>query len=164
MRQKRMIVIGAWLLLLVGAGVLFAGRGETGADPMQTRELTRDGAAEPGFAVAVNEAEMTALWQGLVQPRERPEVDFAREWVLAAFMGEKPTGGFRVTIDQVERRGEEIRAQISEREPGPDDFVTMVFTYPGQVVAVERPSEAGVYTLIIHNRAGEEKARLSLTF
>lgn len=135
-----------------------------GGDGLQVRELSRDGMKSPGYHVAVDEASMDALWGRLVQPQERPPVDFSREWVLGAFMGERPTGGYRITIEEVSLKGRRLTAIVTRREPGPEDFVTMVFTYPGHVVAVQRPEEPGDYTLILQSPQGERLGQLEVRF
>lgn len=152
------------VVLLVAAGAFLAARAMMGGDRLQIRELSRDGMRSPGYHVAVDEQSMTALWSRLVQPQERPAVDFTREWVLGAFMGERPTGGYRIDIQEVRLKGREITAVVTQKQPGPDDFVTMVFTYPGHVVAVERPPEPGEYTLVVQNPQGEPVSRLELRF
>ena len=58
--------------------------------------------------------------------------------LIMVALGEKPTGGYDVTIQQV-TRGEHGQwlAEVKITEPGPDDMVTQAITYPYALVAVE---------------------------
>ena len=58
--------------------------------------------------------------------------------LIMVSLGEKPTGGYDVTIQQV-TRGEHGQwlAEVKITEPGPDDMVTQAITYPYALVAVE---------------------------
>lgn len=151
------------LLLAAGLGVLVADRGKV-EEPLALRTVSRAGGRTPAYEVALSPGELQRLWGRLVQPPDMPEVDFGREWVLAALMGEKPTGGYRISIDGVRSRGRTIRVAVSEEAPGPEDFVAMVFTYPGHWVAVERPRAPGSYEVVFENGAGVELARREVAF
>lgn len=62
---------------------------------------------------------------------EMKEEDFASQAVVAAFLGQRMTGGYRVRI---EARGSTLK--ISEEAPPPDAMVTQVLTTPFKVVAL----------------------------
>lgn len=67
-----------------------------------------------------------------------PEVDFSREMVVAAFMGEKRTGGYDIEIISATRTAEAVSILFTERAPAPDRFVIQVLTHPYHVVRVAR--------------------------
>jgi len=127
------------------------------------RTLGRYGRTRPGFEIARSPAEWRALQESLAQRPAFPDVDFHREWVVAAFMGEKPTGGFLIEVREVTRRGRQVRVAVRQQEPGPHDVVTMVITYPGHIVAVKRPP-AGPYTVVFTDPDGRELSRREVTF
>jgi hypothetical protein len=85
------------------------------------------------------------LWNGIFgagpkDGRTTPptQVDFKKEMVLAAFMGEQNTGGYAVEIkDAVEEKGKLV-VTVLERSPGPDSIVTQAFTTPFYLAAVKR--------------------------
>ena len=67
---------------------------------------SNSGVRERKFLVIKTEAEWKTLWQTHAQPqapaKELPRVDFDKEMVVAVFLGEKPTGGYRVEITAIE--------------------------------------------------------------
>lgn len=67
-----------------------------------------------------------------------PKVDWAKEMVVAIFMGARPTGGYAVRVRSVVEEKEKLVVTLSERKPGPTDLVTQAFTAPFCVVAVAR--------------------------
>ncbi len=44
--------------------------------------------------------------------------------------GEKPTGGYSITIDQLEMEGDTLKVTYSLQSPSPGDMVTQALTYP----------------------------------
>ena len=72
-----------------------------------------------------------------------PKLDdefFKTKVVVAAFLGERNTGGYSIEISRSTR---EVRVQ--EKRPGKDMMVTQVITSPFKVVAVEGVSNAPVW-------------------
>ncbi len=98
------------------------------------RETVRDAAA------------WRALWTRLTAragpPAPPPEVDFAREMVLVAALGQRSSGGYSIRIESV-RTGSELAATVVQSSPGPRCGVTGALTAPADVVIVPR-SEAPV--------------------
>jgi hypothetical protein len=89
--------------------------------------------------VVRTEAEWRRLWtQHAGAEAAPPAVDFRRDMVLAAFMGERPTGGFQVQIAGVRRDRGSLLVDVREQQPRPDDIVTQAFTAPFHLVAVPR--------------------------
>jgi len=54
---------------------------------------------------------------------------------LISYWGEKPTGGYSLTIDSARLRGDRVTVNLSLERPPPDAIVTQSLTYP-YVVAV----------------------------
>jgi hypothetical protein len=67
-----------------------------------------------------------------------PDVDFAKEMVIAIFKGECPTGGYTTEIDSVEKVGDRIIVHIAETKPDPDNIVTQALTQPYHIIRTER--------------------------
>ncbi len=67
-----------------------------------------------------------------------PPVDFSREMVLLAALGDRPSGGFGVAIREVTFDGSTVGAAVVETRPGPRCIVTAVVTQPVAVVTVPR--------------------------
>ncbi|HEX6971322.1 MAG TPA: protease complex subunit PrcB family protein [Limnochordia bacterium] len=97
------------------------------------------------------------LWETLWQPGPRPYVDFDRQIVLAVFGGEQRSGGHRVEIIGVQARAAApaaagggraaagstvdagvIDVTVLQEGPAPGRVATLVLTYPGHLVLIER--------------------------
>lgn len=115
---------------------------------LRMREIERgasSGVSEALYVAVASEAEWRALWERHVSNRlpapEPPEVDFREERVLAAFMGERRTGGYAVQIHSVRVEGGELVACVLLHEPPPDGATTDALTQPHHVVAVSGADE-----------------------
>ena len=74
-----------------------------------------------------------------------PKIDFSKETVIAVFMGEKNTGGFAVTIENVKQENEKLIVQIRETKPGPKDMVTLAINQPFCFVKVNSVDKEFVF-------------------
>ena len=85
-------------------------------------------------------AEWEAQWRRMTarygNPPPPPPVDFAREMVLMAAMGNRPTGGYRVVIDRVLPRPDALEAFVRHISPGPRCGTTQAITSPVDLVRV----------------------------
>lgn len=63
-----------------------------------------------------------------------PDVDFDKEMVVAVYAGEKPSGGYTVAVQQIERHVSEIVVRAKVTAPGSDLGTITVLTYPYQWV------------------------------
>lgn len=86
--------------------------------------------------------EWTAFWdefEGSRQPRtDPPSVDFAKQMVLVAAMGGRPTGGYTISVEQVYAAAERLIVRVLERSPGRSCIVIQVLTAPVTGVLVPR--------------------------
>lgn len=64
--------------------------------------------------------------------------DFDQEVPILAYLGERPTGGYAVHIDQIFKRDQDTIIVISRRSPKENEFVTMAFSYPYNYLVVPR--------------------------
>ena len=69
------------------------------------------------------------LAKGDVDPLPvRPTVDFGRQYIIAAFMGERTSSGYRIEIIDLEKQGSVLEVHISKYEtPGMLPVVTSPF-------------------------------------
>lgn len=92
--------------------------------------------------VIKDEATWKAVWAethaNMTPVPDLPEVDFKTKMVIAAFMGEKPTGGFSIEIERIIRAEKKIIAFIVENSPHSACMVTKALTAPYHFVEVER--------------------------
>lgn len=63
-------------------------------------------------------------------------IEFEREHVVLAAIGQKPTGGYSVTLDSSEIRGGTLELKVRVTEPAPGTMVTQALTTPCAVIAV----------------------------
>ncbi len=64
------------------------------------------------------------------------QVDLQQEHLLFVTLGEKPTGGYNVSLASAERAGKILRLSMAIRAPAPGTMVTQAITSPCAVVAV----------------------------
>lgn len=96
------------------------------------------------FAVATSDAALISLWNvaygnQLAQP-PLPEVDFRRESVVAIFIGQRPSGGYGITLEQVTIEDGEVYISLQENEPTEDAITTQALTSPWVMLTVTRPN------------------------
>lgn len=90
----------------------------------------------PGFYVFTNQADLN-LFRGAVSG-VTGEVDFDREIAIAVFSGQKPTGGYKLSVSAVQEFPDRIALIATESSPGRDVMVTQAFTSPYQLVKIEK--------------------------
>jgi hypothetical protein len=67
-----------------------------------------------------------------------PHVDFARETLLAVFLGTRPTGGYGIEVRGVTLEGGDLFVDVVVIEPDPGAIVTQALTSPWALVRVLR--------------------------
>jgi hypothetical protein len=82
---------------------------------------------------------------------------------VAAFQGQKSTGGYAVRINAIERRGDELVVRATFGAPGPDAIVTQVLTSPAHVVSIASADATGLRVAILVDDSGRELARTTIT-
>ena len=85
------------------------------------------------------------LWADLaarVQPApEVPEIDFGASMVIVAAMGQRTSGGYEVSVEEVAEKDGKLYARVLETSPGAACMTITVMTAP--VVAAVVPRRAG---------------------
>lgn len=114
-------------------------------DEPAVRSLVRgyhSGVRETGARVARTEAQWGELWREhasyLVPEPPLPEVDWSRDMVVGAFLGERPSGGFAIEIRDVVARDGRLVVEAIESKPAVDRVVPMVVTHPYHFVRVPK--------------------------
>jgi len=106
-----------------------------GRSPLSTRST-----AEPQLLVFQNQQDWAKFWNSNSAPDTNskkttvPPVDFSHQQAIAVTLGSRPTGGFRIQIDQIEKletsQSQEWVVRYTEKVPGADCFVTQQTTTP----------------------------------
>jgi hypothetical protein len=133
------------LLLVLPVGVVTTTFGFSKKKPPVVIEFTTiesgtlSGVTEPMDLVVKGESEWEYLWdlthRNLVPKPERPEVDFKKEMVLAALMGERNSSGYRIEIGEVALEEGVIKVKVSNFET-PGNLTIM--TQPYHIVKIAR--------------------------
>lgn len=144
MSNLRVSIIGR-LCIPVVAMVLLAGVMRSLGEEVSFRTLAQGGSS--GITQATNrviktQGDWEKLWQrhqGNVDPAAKvPVVDFDKEMVLAAALGQKRTGGFAIKIVRVESTATGLKVFLAQRTPGPGSLVIQALTAPFHFVAVPK--------------------------
>ncbi len=72
--------------------------------------------------------------------RPLPEVNFATRAVVVVWQGQKPSGGYSVSVEEIRRVGTVLAVRVNERRPASEDVTTQVITSPFVAVSVSRPA------------------------
>jgi hypothetical protein len=121
------------------------------AAPVRAEQWTRlagqcSGITGPRAVVIEDRARWQALWKEHMGEKESPapEVDFAKEAVIAVFAGQQRTGGYSIDIELQKESASGLRALYRVRPPKPDGFRLMMITQPFVLLKVSRPSAGAV--------------------
>lgn len=100
------------------------------------------GVESPKTVAVRSQAEWDALWREVGKYRdpapEQPRVNFEAQTLLAAFMGTRNNGGYKVNIASANLKESTLFVQVVHAKPAPECMVTMAITQPYYVVAVEK--------------------------
>ncbi|MGM0766888.1 MAG: protease complex subunit PrcB family protein [Pseudomonadota bacterium] len=140
-RTLRGCLLGLGMTAVVLAGCA-ANRSETPEGAPLARQLTQSdhcGLAAPGLVYIDNVTQVDRL-SGL-PTRNLPldslkAVDFEREHLVLVSLGQKPTGGYGVTLEDSAIREGTLEVRVNVRQPAADAMVAQVLTTPCAVIAV----------------------------
>lgn len=77
------------------------------------------------------------LWAMIGAAEMMPDIDFSAYVVAAVFAGEKPTGGYDITVSGV--KDADVRTvTVTLAEPGGDCVLTQMITAPYQIIKLPR--------------------------
>ena len=86
--------------------------------------------------------EWEAFWndlnRSLTPTPALPAIDFNRQTVIVASMGQRPSGGHSIRIEAVFEDGQRVFAVTVETSPGPNCFTTQIITSPVATVVIDR--------------------------
>lgn len=93
---------------------------------------------EPAEFIVLDEASWHSLWSQRLEGRP-PPVDFTRDMVLGVALGERPTGGYAVRIERVEREADgTLNVEVREILPPEGALLTQALTQPYHFVRLRR--------------------------
>jgi hypothetical protein len=113
---------------------------ESGAEGVGVRQLvrlTQSGLETSERIVIRSQDSLAAFWPRLGDGSQPPPVDFTRELVLAASMGQRPTGGHSIAVGRTALRDGVLTIEVMSSSPDPGCTTTQSLTQPVDVVAIE---------------------------
>ena len=131
--MKKVAIILVLIILACAAPLRRGGRLVDGPVAFQTILAGSHSLADTSAVVLVkNESDWDKVWiqaKGKIDPLpSKPTVDFSKQYVIAAFMGERPSSGFRIEISAIEKRANILDVYIKKYEtPGMLTVVTNPF-------------------------------------
>ncbi|KMQ75744.1 protease complex subunit PrcB family protein [Marinobacter subterrani] len=136
-------LIGSSLMAIgaLGAGCAVS-QTETATGAPLARQIAQSahcGLTAPGHLLIGSVAQLVqleSLPERTLSLQPLRDIDFQREKVVLAAIGQKPTGGFGVTLQSSEIVDDTLNLTVRVMEPGPGAMVTQVLTTPCAVIAV----------------------------
>jgi len=97
----------------------------------------------PLYRIVADQSQLIGLWKQahgaqLTLP-PLPEVDFRRESVVAIFIGQRPTGGYGVSVTDLLLENNEVYLEVRLTQPSPGAMVTQALTSPWLMLRIQRP-------------------------
>jgi hypothetical protein len=111
---------------MMGDDIVELARGNHSGEPAERMMVIRDA------------TELARIWSATGERGDPPAVDFEQFMVVAAFMGERRTGGYRVRVDSVSQSGDRMTVSVKMEAPGPGCMTTQALTQPYQIVKLPR--------------------------
>jgi len=123
--MKKYLLLTTLMILLACAGPLkMSGKLSDGPVQFQTILAGPYSLIDTAYVELVtNQSEWEDTWllaKGKIDPLPiTPTVDFDQEYVIAAFMGQRPSSGFKIEITGIEKRGDLLDVNLKKYEtPG----------------------------------------------
>jgi len=112
-------------------------------DEGQTSGLTQQ-----KFLTFHNEADFASFWNihSNGNLSNMPKVNFNRKMVIAAFLGERRTGGYAVRIENIVELETMLQVEVLVTKPEPGSERTMMITQPYTVVELPQTKKHIDYT------------------
>jgi len=86
-----------------------------------------------------NKRDWAVFWDNfctLVPTPDAPTIDFRKQVVLAVFMGQQTSGGYKIQVSSVEKLEGKIIAKVKKTRPS--GISTMAMTQPYHIVSIPR--------------------------
>ena len=100
------------------------------------------GLGEPTRLVISDAAMFTRVWEQAFASVPVPSVDFGRERVIVAALGQRASGGYAIEIQGANVEGDEMVFDVVSTTPGDYCAVSMALTQPVDMVKVPRSTAA----------------------
>jgi uncharacterized protein (DUF885 family) len=85
--------------------------------------------------------EWLSVWRMIGAGRPAPDISFDTQSVVVAFQGQKPTGGYSISIAEIRRDAGQLTVRASEHAPARGEMTAQAQTSPFIAVAIPRASD-----------------------
>jgi PrcB C-terminal len=110
---------------------------------------THGGYTESKFTVIVDNESLTEVYNLLNKSRspklKTPVINFEKEMVIALFLGEKNSGGYAITVEQVLNKNNKVSVFYKATSPKLGDMVTSVMTQPFTIIKMPKTEKEIVF-------------------
>lgn len=100
------------------------------------------GYCEETYLVVKTETGWANVWEKHTRPYPAatayPKINFSKNMVICAFMGERPTTGYSISLQRIWTEEEKMCAEIDKRNPPENFMVSEVITYPYIIASLQR--------------------------
>jgi hypothetical protein len=96
---------------------------------------------QPSVQLVMNRDEWLRVWSIIGQGRPAPDISFDTRAVIVVFQGQKPSGGYSISIAEIRRDGRSLTVRAREQAPARGDLTTQGLTSPFVAVSIPRPPE-----------------------
>jgi len=115
------------------------------------------GLRDPAQLVIRDAAAWDQLWQRIhatmTPVPELPSVDFGREMVVAAALGNRNSGGYDILFTGASEDGASVRVELTESSPGTNCATTQALTQPVDLAIM--PIREGTLEFVVTRRVKE---------
>ena len=144
--KNELCLVGFLALLVLGTtSLIIEGSQASTEQDVQFKVIDwgdRSGYMEETYLIVRTEAEWAKVWEkhtALCIPKTQyPKITFSKNIVICAFMGQRPTTGYSISVERIWTDGERIHVEIAKYSPPKNAIVGQVVTYPYVFTSLER--------------------------
>ena len=134
--MNRIVIFLISLMITLACGSILHGNNRLADGPVRFNVVLSGAhsSVENGkVSLIKDESDWRQIWilaRGNEDPLpDMPEIDFRSEYVIAAFMGQRSSAGYKIEITDIEKKGKILKVNISNYEtPGMLPVVTRPYT------------------------------------
>lgn len=139
MRFLHMTALTVAITLVAGCAV---NRSATASGAPLARQVTESdhcGLTAPGLVYISNASDLDKLGRlpsGNLAMKKLRALDLEQEHLVLVGLGQKPTGGYGLTLDTAEIADDVLELTLNVRKPASDAMVTQALTTPCAIIAI----------------------------
>lgn len=138
-RFTLLTILALALTLAVGCAVNRSATADGAPLARQVTESDHCGLTAPGLVYLSNTQDLEKLARlpsGNLALNKLRAIDFEQEHLVLVGLGQKPTGGYGLTLQSANIVDDVLELVVRARQPAPDAMVTQALTTPCAVIAI----------------------------